>query len=160
VLQLSDWARENLLQILEINANAHWIAWVFPKIFARCRLYFLLQQIVYGDTPNSLPLVEMETRWELPKSPVLLRIDENILLIIRCIVCLAHQISRWYSGTRIRRYFGLKTAHLEEVFNRPLHQGAEYTISSISSKCIAMDKEYTIYAYKGKQVRIIYTLSI
>ena len=53
------------------------------------------------------------------------------------------------------RYFNLKTASFRGgCLTGPLHQGAElHGFLAYLAKCVVTGKQYTIYGYKGKQVR-------
>ena len=112
---------------------------------------------VYGDRPNSLPLIELDKRYELPKGhPYYEGIDEK-MSIDNCLHSLfgvskaaADLLTQEYG-----RYFGMKTAIFRGgCLTGPAHSGAElHGFLSYLMKCCVTGRKYTIYGYKGKQVR-------
>ena len=107
---------------------------------------------VYGDTPNSLPVKEYEKRYDI----IDYAIDET-MSIDQC----KHSIfgaSKLAADIMIQeygRYFNMNTVVFRGgCITGPNHKGAElHGFLSYLVKCINEDKEYTIYGYKGKQVR-------
>jgi CDP-paratose 2-epimerase len=113
---------------------------------------------VYGDTPNRLPLVELETRWELtePHPFAAHGIDETMSIdgsthsIFGVSKCAADLMVQEYG-----RYFGMHTACFRGgCLTGPGHAGAElHGFLSYLVKCAVTGQRYTIYGYGGKQVR-------
>ncbi len=113
---------------------------------------------VYGDTPNHLPLVEKKMRWEIDKSHVYhqhgidesMSIDQSMHSVFG-----ASKISADIMTQEYGRYFGLKTAIFRGgCLTGPAHSGAElHGFLSYLVKCAVTNKPYTIFGYKGKQVR-------
>jgi len=113
---------------------------------------------VYGDTPNALPLVELETRWELDKGhPFAARGIDESMSIDRTKHSLfgASKVAADVLVQEYGRYFGLKTAVFRGgCLTGPGHAGAElHGFLSYLMKCAVTRTPYTIYGYKGKQVR-------
>ena len=113
---------------------------------------------VYGDTPNFLPLVETETRWEVSKEHAYAEhgIDET-MSIDQCkhSVFGASKVAADVMVQEYGRYFGMKTACFRGgCLTGPGHSGAElHGFLSYLMKCAITGKTYTIFGYKGKQVR-------
>jgi len=113
---------------------------------------------VYGDTPNRLPLVEHETRWEVdPTHPYAAHgIDENMSLdesmhsIFGASKVAADILTQEYG-----RYFGMKTGVFRGgCLTGPGHSGAElHGFLAYLVKCAVTGRPYTVNGYKGKQVR-------
>jgi len=113
---------------------------------------------VYGDLPNSLPLIELEDRWELdPSHPYALHgidehmsIDQSLHSVFGASKVAADVLVQEYG-----RYFGMKTACFRGgCLTGPGHSGAElHGFLSYLMKCAMTGREYRIYGYKGKQVR-------
>jgi CDP-paratose 2-epimerase len=113
---------------------------------------------VYGDRPNSLPLVEQETRWEVdPSHPYSEHgIDESMSLD-QCKHSLfgASKVAADVLAQEYGRYFGLKTGTFRGgCLTGPGHSGAElHGFLAYLVKCAIEGLPYKIYGYKGKQVR-------
>ena len=113
---------------------------------------------VYGDTPNRLPLVEGETRWEIDQAHPYYRngIDET-MSIDNCTHSLfgASKLAADILVQEYGRYFGIKTAAFRGgCLTGPRHSGAElHGFLAYLMKCAVTEREYRIFGYKGKQVR-------
>jgi CDP-paratose 2-epimerase len=113
---------------------------------------------VYGDQPNALPLVELETRWELDPSHPWSRhgIDES-MSIDRTLHSLfgASKVAADVLTQEYGRYFGLKTACFRAgCLTGPAHSGAElHGFLAYLVKCVVTGHAYTVFGYKAKQVR-------
>ncbi|MBC8138300.1 MAG: NAD-dependent epimerase/dehydratase family protein, partial [Fibrella sp.] len=113
---------------------------------------------VYGDTPNNLPLIETETRWECdPSHPFAehgidetMSIDQSKHSLFGASKVAADVLAQEYG-----RYFGMKTGTFRGgCLTGPAHSGAElHGFLAYLIKCIVTGKPYTIFGYKGKQVR-------
>ncbi len=112
---------------------------------------------VYGDTPNRLPLRELETRWEI--DPVHLYrdgIDETMSIdqtkhsLFGASKVAADVLVQEYS-----RYFGLQTVCFRGgCLTGPAHAGTElHGFLAYLMKCAAKGQPYRVFGYKGKQVR-------
>jgi CDP-paratose 2-epimerase len=112
---------------------------------------------VYGDTPNRLPLVEQETRWEIDSShPFSKGIDES-MSIDQTLHSLfgASKVAADVLVQEYGRYFGMKTACFRMgCVTGPNHSGTRlHGFLAYLMRCAAMGTEYTVYGYGGKQVR-------
>ncbi|AEN73583.1 CDP-paratose 2-epimerase [Rhodothermus marinus SG0.5JP17-172] len=111
---------------------------------------------VYGDAPNELPLVELEKRWDYADPayyngiPETFRIDQSKHSIFGASKVAADIMVQEYG-----RYFGMKTCCLRGgCLTGPNHSGVElHGFLSYLIKCNVTGRKYTIYGYKGKQVR-------
>ena len=117
---------------------------------------FLSTNKVYGDHPNLLPLKELETRFEYA-----LEINENgideTMNIDQCTHSL-FGVSKVAADLLVQEYgrnFGMSTVCLRGgCLTGPAHRGAKlHGFLSYLGRCIAKDMKYTIFGYKGKQVR-------
>src|SRR5882724_10862832 len=105
---------------------------------------------VYGDTPNCLPLVERETRWEVAESHHYyehgidegMSIDQSKHSIFGASKVAADLLVQEYG-----HYFELKTGTFRGgCLTGPAHSGAElHGFLAYLIKCIVTGKPYTIY---------------
>ncbi|MDB4527188.1 NAD-dependent epimerase/dehydratase family protein, partial [bacterium] len=112
---------------------------------------------VYGDTPNALPLIELDTRWEIDEShdyyigiPETMSIDHCKHSLFGASKVAADVLVQEYG-----RYFDMKTACFRGgCLTGPSHSGAElHGFLSYLMRCACSCREYNIFGYKGKQVR-------
>jgi CDP-paratose 2-epimerase len=117
---------------------------------------FMSTNKVYGDSPNELPLVELETRWEYKNSEHFhgiseeCRIDQTMHSIFGASKTAADVMAQEYG-----RYFGLKVGVFRGgCLTGPQHSGVElHGFLSYLVKTALSGKTYRIFGYKGKQVR-------
>ena len=111
---------------------------------------------VYGDAPNEIEMVEMETRWDYADKTYTDGIPETFR-IDQCKHSLfgASKVSADISVQEYGRYFNMPSCVLRGgCLTGPNHSGVElHGFLSYLVKCNLEGKEYTIYGYKGKQVR-------
>ena len=112
---------------------------------------------VYGDRPNRLPLLEQETRWEIEPGHAYaegiaedMPIDRSLHSVFGASKVAADVMVQEYA-----RYFGMKTVCFRAgCLTGPGHAGAElHGFLAYLMKCCALGRRYTIFGYKGKQVR-------
>ena len=111
---------------------------------------------VYGDRPNTLPLIELATRWEYADSR-----DANGIAEDFSIDQSKHSLfgaSKLAADVMVQeygRYFGMPTCCLRGgCLTGPNHAGVElHGFLSYLVKCNVEGREYTVFGYKGKQVR-------
>jgi CDP-paratose 2-epimerase len=112
---------------------------------------------VYGDTPNSLPLKELDKRWEIDENhPYTDGIDELMSIDqTKHSVFGASKVAADVMVQEYGRYFGMKTVCFRGgCLTGPSHAGAElHGFLSYLMKCTAQGKPYKVFGYKGKQVR-------
>lgn len=119
---------------------------------------FLSTNKVYGDRPNSLPLVETDTRWEIDPDHAFFEngIDET-MSIDGCMHSIfgASKASADLMVQEYGRYFGMKTACFRGgCLTGAGHSGAElHGFLAYLMQCTLTGKPYTVFGYKAKQVR-------
>jgi CDP-paratose 2-epimerase len=112
---------------------------------------------VYGDRPNELPLVEQELRWEIdPKHTYREGIRED-MSIDQCIHSLfgASKVAADVLVQEYGRYFSMHTAAFRGgCLTGPNHSGTQlHGFLAYLMKCTMTGNPYTVFGYKGKQVR-------
>jgi len=112
---------------------------------------------VYGDRPNTLPLVELETRWEIEAGhPYEQGIRED-MSIDSCLhsVFGASKVAADVMVQEYGRYFDMRTACFRGgTLTGPGHAATElHGFLAYVMRCAMERRPYTIYGYKGKQVR-------
>jgi CDP-paratose 2-epimerase len=117
---------------------------------------FMSTNKVYGDAPNELPLKELPTRWDYSDPKDFNGIDET-MRIDRCLhsVFGASKVAADVMAQEYGRYFGLKTGTFRGgCLTGPNHSGVElHGFLNYLFKVAKEGGEYTIFGYKGKQVR-------
>jgi CDP-paratose 2-epimerase len=113
---------------------------------------------VYGDNPNLLPLVELETRWEVAPSHPYHRhgIDEHMSIDqTKHSLFGASKVAADVLVQEYGRYFGMRTACFRGgCLTGPGHSGTMlHGFLSYLMKCAVSATPYTVLGYKGKQVR-------
>jgi CDP-paratose 2-epimerase len=112
---------------------------------------------VYGDTPNRLPLVELETRLELPADhryfggiDTTMSIDDSMHSLFGVSKAAADLMVQEYG-----RYFDLPTVCLRAgCLTGPNHAGAMlHGFLSYLMRCTVTGEQYTVFGYGGRQVR-------
>jgi CDP-paratose 2-epimerase len=111
---------------------------------------------VYGDAPNELPLIERETRYDYAEPKDQTGIDET-MRIDRCLHSLfgASKAAADIMAQEYGRYFGMKVGIFRGgCLTGPAHSGVElHGFLSYLVRVAVTGGAYTIYGYKGKQVR-------
>ena len=111
---------------------------------------------VYGDAPNFLNLIERETRWDYLDHKYFNGIDENFSIDqSKHSIFGASKVSADIMVQEYGRYFNMPTVCLRGgCLTGPSHSGVElHGFLSYLIKCNLEEKAYTIFGYKGKQVR-------
>lgn len=154
-----DWAAQDPIMDFTVNANGTLVLLEATRKYSEKAVFiFTSTNKVYGDTPNSLPLDEKETRWEIDKkhSYYLNGIDENMSIdhtkhsLFGVSKASADLLVQEY-GT----YFGMKTGIFRGgCLTGPNHSGTQlHGFLSYLMKCAITGKHYTVFGYNGKQVR-------
>ncbi|GAA4217457.1 NAD-dependent epimerase/dehydratase family protein [Actinocatenispora rupis] len=112
---------------------------------------------VYGDTPNRLPLVEQETRYEIDPSHTYVDGIREDMSIDACLHSIfgASKVAADVMTQEYGRYFDMKTAVFRGgTLTGPAHSAAElHGYLAYLMRCNMEGRVYTIYGYKGKMVR-------
>jgi CDP-paratose 2-epimerase len=111
---------------------------------------------VYGDAPNEIPMKELEKRWDYDDPayehgiPETFRIDQSKHSLFG-----ASKVAADICVQEYGRYFDMPTTVLRGgCLTGPNHSGVElHGFLSYLVKCNLEGREYTIFGYKGKQVR-------
>ena len=154
-----DWAARE--PFTDFGVNAIGTLNMLEATRRHCRdaiFIFTCTNKVYGDTPNRLPLIELDTRWELrPVHPYSAHgIDESM-----CIDQTKHSLfgaSKVAADVLVQeygRYFGMNTACFRGgCLTGPGHSGRRAArLPGYLMKCAVTGSRYTVFGYKGKQVR-------
>ena len=163
-----DWASKEPLTDFTINANGTLNLLELTRIHTpKSTFIFTSTNKVYGDTPNYLKLKELDTRWEIDidyynnnsfnvgvsqdgSINERLSIDDTKHSIFGASKTSADIMCQEYG-----KYFGLNVGIFRGgCLTGPNHAGTElHGFLSYLVKCIIENKPYTIFGYKGKQVR-------
>jgi len=154
-----DWAANEPLTDFGINATGTINMLEVTRLNCpKATFIFTSTNKVYGDTPNKSPYIqERETRWECvddlgnPTS-----IDENMSIDnTKHSVFGASKVAADVMCQEYGKYFNMNVGIFRGgCLTGPNHAGAElHGFLSYLVKCIVSDKPYTIFGYKGKQVR-------
>lgn len=153
-----DWAANEPFTDFTVNANGTLNLLEFTRQFCPEAVFiFTSTNKVYGDNPNFLPLVELDTRWEIDEShPYFKGIDEQMSLDhTKHSIFGASKVAADVMTQEYGRYFGMKTGTFRGgCLTGPRHSGAQlHGFLSYLMKCAITGQHYTIFGYKGKQVR-------
>jgi CDP-paratose 2-epimerase len=154
-----DWAAKEPFTDFSVNANGTLILLEATRQYCSDAVFiFTSTNKVYGDNPNFLPLVELEKRWEIDTNHPYFQhgIDEKMSL--------DHTTHSLFGASKVAadvlvqeygRYFGMKTGTFRGgCLTGPNHSGAQlHGFLSYLMKCTITGDHYTIFGYKGKQVR-------
>lgn len=111
---------------------------------------------VYGDAPNAIKMKELDTRWDYNDSNYENGISENFTIDqSKHSLFGASKVAGDISVQEYGRYFNMPTCVLRGgCLTGPSHTGVElHGFLSYLVKCNLEEREYTIFGYKGKQVR-------
>ena len=154
-----DWAAKEPFTDFSVNANGTLnMLEATRQHCPQAPFLFTSTNKVYGDTPNRLPLVERETRWELPDShpygahgiDETMSIDSTLHSVFGASKVAADVMVQEYG-----RYFGMPTACFRGgCLTGPNHSGAPlHGFLAYLMQCAITGETYTVLGYKGKQVR-------
>lgn len=154
-----DWAAREPVTDFTVNANGTLVLLEATRKCAPEAVFiFMSTNKVYGDTPNALPLIEQELRWEIdPAHPwsrhgidEAMSIDQTKHSLFGASKVAADVLVQEYG-----RYFGMRTGVFRGgCLTGPAHSGAElHGFLAYLVRCAVTGKPYTIFGYKGKQVR-------
>lgn len=154
-----DWAAKEPFTDFSVNANGTLNLLEATRQYALDAVFiFTSTNKVYGDNPNYLPLVEKETRWEIDEShnyfkngiDELMSIDQTKHSLFGASKVAADILVQEYG-----RYFNMKTGVFRGgCLTGPNHSGAKlHGFLSYLMKCAITGEHYTVFGYKGKQVR-------
>jgi CDP-paratose 2-epimerase len=163
-----DWAAKEPLTDFEINANGTLnLLELTRKCCPEAVFIFTSTNKVYGDRPNELPLIEVDKRYEYGEVfytdmgsycgindtigiDESMSIDNSTHSVFGVSKTAADLMCQEYG-----KYFGLNTGIFRGgCLTGPNHSGTMlHGFLSYLVKCAVKGDKYTIYGYKGKQVR-------
>jgi CDP-paratose 2-epimerase len=153
-----DWAARDPQMDFTVNANGTLNLLEAARNFCpETPFVFTSTNKVYGDTPNRLPLRELELRWEIePGHEYESGISENMSIDqTKRSLFGASKVAADVLVQEYGRYFGMPTACFRGgCLTGPAHAGSElHGFLSYLMKCTVTGRPYRIFGYKGKQVR-------
>jgi len=153
-----DWAARDPKMDFTVNANGTLNMLEATRKYAPEAVFlFTSTNKVYGDLSNKLPLVELESRWEIAPEhafqngiPDGFSIDQSLHSLFGASKVAADILVQEYG-----RYFGMRTACFRGgCLTGPNHSAAElHGFLGYLMRCVVTGRPYTVYGYKGKQVR-------
>ena len=153
-----DWAAKDPKTDFGVNATGTSV--LLESLRRHCPgavFIFTSTNKVYGDRPNYLPLTELTLRYELPRQHKYYRGIDESMSIDACLHSLfgSSKVAADILTQEYGRYFGLKTGVFRGgCLTGPSHSGAQlHGFLSYLVKCCILGRTYTIFGYRGKQVR-------
>lgn len=153
-----DWAANAPHVDFTVNANGTLVLLEATRQYSPNAVFiFTSTNKVYGDTPNYLPLQELETRWEIaPNHRYAIGIDESMTIDnSKHSLFGASKVAADILVQEYGKYFGMKTGIFRGgCLTGPAHSGAKlHGFLAYLMKCTLTSEPYTIFGYRGKQVR-------
>jgi CDP-paratose 2-epimerase len=153
-----DWAASDPQADFGINANGTLnLLQATREHCPTATFVFTSTNKVYGDTPNRLPLDDLETRLELPEDhpyfsgiDTTMSIDSTLHSLFGASKAAADLLVQEYG-----RYFEMPTVCFRAgCLTGPNHAGAQlHGFLAYLMKCTVTGEPYTVFGYEGKQVR-------
>jgi CDP-paratose 2-epimerase len=153
-----DWAAREPFTDFDINAVGTLNVLEATRLHASDAVFiFTSTNKVYGDRPNLLPFVELDTRWEIDHEhtywagiPEEMPIDDCLHSLFGASKAAADVLVQEYG-----RYFGMRTACFRGgTLTGPHHSAAElHGFLAYVMRCVMTGRPYRVFGYKGKQVR-------
>jgi len=154
-----DWAASDPITDFSINAAGTLNFLEAARKYCPDSVFiFTSTNKVYGDRPNHLPFIEQESRYEIdPQHPFAGQGIDESMEIDHCkhSVFGASKLSADIMVQEYGRYFGMNTACFRGgCLTGPAHSGTQlHGFLAYLMKCAITNQYYTIFGYKGKQVR-------
>ncbi len=153
-----DWAARDPQMDFTVNANGTLNLLQATRVHAPDAVFiFTSTNKVYGDTPNRLPLHEQETRFEIDSGHAYVNGIAEDMSIDQCLHSLfgASKVAADILVQEYGRYFDMKTASFRGgCLTGPNHSGTQlHGFLAYLMKCTMTRTPYTVFGYKGKQVR-------
>jgi CDP-paratose 2-epimerase len=153
-----DWAAREPFTDFDINAGGTLnVLDAVRRHAPTAPFIFTSTNKVYGDTPNRLPLVELDTRYEIDGDhPYVngiaedMSIDQTLHSLFGASKVAADVLVQEYG-----RYFGMATVCFRGgTLTGPQHSATElHGFLGYLMRCAMSGTHYTVFGYKGKQVR-------
>ncbi len=154
-----DWAAKEPITDFGVNATGTINLLELTRLYCSNAVFiFTSTNKVYGDTPNFLPLLELGKRWEVDSAHKYFKegIDEKMSIDhSKHSVFGASKVAADIMVQEYGKYFNMKTGIFRGgCLTGPNHTGAElHGFLSYLMKCAITKNHYSIFGYKGKQVR-------
>ncbi len=153
-----DWAARDPQVDFSVNANGTLNLLEATRTHSPEAVFiFMSTNKVYGDLPNLLPLKEEAERWEIdPGHPFTDGIDESMSIDQSTHSLFgASKVAADVLVQEYGRYFGMQTCVFRGgCLTGPNHSGTQlHGFLAYLMKCAVTGSEYTVFGYKGKQVR-------
>jgi CDP-paratose 2-epimerase len=153
-----DWAGQDPLMDFEVNARGTLnVLEAVRRHQADATFAFMSTNKVYGDSPNSLPLVDGGSRLELEMGHRYFKGIDTSMSIDRSMhsVFGASKVAADMFVQEYGRYFGMPTVCFRAgCLSGPGHAGTElHGFLSYLVRCAITGQQYTVYGHGGKQVR-------
>jgi CDP-paratose 2-epimerase len=154
-----DWAAKEPLTDFHVNATGTINLLEATRQYSPKAVFiFTSTNKVYGDNPNYLPLIENELRWELDDKHPYFKdgIDEQMSIDnTKHSVFGASKVAADIMVQEYGKYFQMNTGVFRGgCLTGPKHSGAQlHGFLAYLMKCAITKNPYTIFGYKGKQVR-------
>ena len=153
-----DWAANEPLTDFSINATGTINLLESTRLNCpKATFIFTSTNKVYGDTPNFLTLAETDTRYEYLDGGFMPGSIDETMSIDQCkhSVFGASKVAADIMCQEYARYWDMNIGIFRGgCLTGPDHAGAElHGFLSYLIKCMVTGKDYTIFGYKGKQVR-------
>ena len=154
-----DWAAREPFTDFDVNAVGTLNLLEATRRYSPAATFiFTSTNKVYGDTPNQLPLVELDTRWELDQShpwyehgiPEEMSLDGSTHSLFGASKLAADIMCQEYG-----RYFGMNVGVFRGgCLTGPGHSGTRlHGFLAYLMRCVVTGRPYTVFGYGGKQVR-------
>lgn len=153
-----DWAAKEPITDFTVNANGTLNLLECMRLHSPNAVFiYTSTNKVYGDTPNRLPLIEKDTRWEIDENHEFangisekMSIDQTLHSLFGASKVAADILVQEYG-----KYFGLNTVTFRGgCLTGPNHSGTQlHGFLSYLMKCTMVGTPYKVFGYKGKQVR-------
>ena len=154
-----DWAAREPITDFTVNANGTLnMLELYRRHCSKATFIFTSTNKVYGDTPNYLPLIELEERWEIDEAHSYYEfgIDETMSIDqTKHSLFGASKVAADVLVQEYGKYFKMNTGVFRGgCLTGPNHSGTQlHGFLSFLMKCAITGDHYTIFGYKGKQVR-------
>ena len=153
-----DWAARDPKKDFTVNANGTLnLLQATRESCPKASFIFTSTNKVYGDTPNRLPLEEKELRWEIDPSHEFNNGISEDMSIDSCMHSLfgASKVAADILVQEYGKYFDMNTAAFRGgCLTGPNHSGTQlHGFLAYLMKCTMTGRPYTVFGYKGKQVR-------
>jgi CDP-paratose 2-epimerase len=153
-----DWAAREPTTDFEVNAVGTLNLLEATRLHAPEAVFiFTSTNKVYGDRPNELPLLELDSRWEIEPGHTYEGGIREDMAIDQCLHSLfgASKVAADVLTQEYGRYFGLRTTTFRGgTLTGPGHAATElHGFLAYVMRCALTRSPYTVYGYGGKQVR-------